>query len=147
MKAIEDARTFRKPGEHAIKALNAQLALILFFGAHAPLALLMQRYTDLATIHAVATLVIGLWWAVSRGRPDRGLYVCAYITGAEVLWRMVGANVFWEFGKYSVAAVFIVGILRERRLRPPIPILIYFLLLLPSAGIVLADNELLKARN
>ena len=147
MKALEDVRTFRKPAEQGLKALNAPLALVLFFGAHVPLALLMQKYNDIATIHAVATLVIGLWWAVSRSRPDRAIYVCAYITGAEVLWRMVSTNVFWEFGKYTVAAICIVGILRERRLRPPIPILIYFLLLLPSAGMVLADNDLLRARN
>ena len=147
MKPFEDTRTFRKPTEHPVRKLNSQLALILFFAAHVPLALLMRQYPDIATLHAFATLAIGLWWAASRSRPDRAIYVCAYITGAEVLWRMVGANVFWEFGKYAVAAIFIVEILRTRRLRAPIPILVYFLLLLPSAGIVLADGDLMRARS
>src|SRR5437667_4201099 len=147
MKTFDAARTFPKRNEHPLKELNTQLALMLFFAAHVPLALLMRRYPDLATWHALATLAIGLWWAGSRNRPDRAIYVCAYITGAEVLWRMVGAQVFWEFAKYAVAVVFIVAILRGRRLRPPIPILVYFLLLLPSAGMLLADSDLMSARN
>jgi O-antigen ligase len=146
MNTFENTRTFHTPTERAFSALNAQLGLIVFFAAHVPLALLMREYRDVATLHAVATLVIGLWWAVSRSRPDRAIYVCAYITGAEVLWRMVGAQVFWEFGKYAVAAILIIAILRGRRLQPPISILTYFLLLLPSAGLVLADNSLAAAR-
>jgi hypothetical protein len=147
MTTFPEVSTVHKPAEPVRKALTAQLALIVFFAAHVPLALLMRQYRDLATMHAFATLAIGLWWAISRNRPDRAIYVCAYITGAEVLWRMGGASVFWEFGKYAVAAILIVGALRERRLRAPIPILVYFLLLLPSAGMVLADHDFITARS
>jgi hypothetical protein len=66
------------------------------------------------------------------------MYVAAYITGVEVLWRMSGAQVPWEIGKYAVAAIFIVAALRLGPLskRQLLPIL-YFLLLLPA--VVLLD--------
>jgi hypothetical protein len=146
MTTFEDASTLRKPTEGVVKTMNGPLVVILFFAAHVPLALLMRQYPEIATWHALAILAIGLWWAVSRSRSDWSIYVCAYITGAEVLWRMEGANVFWEFGKYAVAAILIVRILRARRLSAPIPIVLYFLLLLPSAGMLLAANDLLLVR-
>ena len=146
MTTFQDAPASRIPAGHALKGINGQVALILFFTAHVPLALWMQRYPEMAMWHAIATLAIGLWWAGIRSRPERAIYVCAYITGAEVLWRMVGASPFWEFGKYAVAAILIVRILRSRRLSAPIPILVYFLLLLPSAGILLAGNDLMIIR-
>lgn len=142
----EAATASRIPAGHALQRINGPIALILFFTAHVPLALLMRQYPDVATWHALATLAIGLWWAVARSRPERAMYVCAYIVGAEVLWRMVGASTFWEYGKYAVATILIVRILRSRRLSAPIPILLYFLLLLPSAGILLAGNDLMILR-
>jgi hypothetical protein len=66
------------------------------------------------------------------------MYVAAYVVGAEVLWRMTSADVYWEVGKYGVAVVVIVTALRLRQLsrRQLLPLL-YFLLLLPS--VVLLD--------
>ncbi|MEM1553186.1 MAG: O-antigen ligase family protein [Candidatus Bathyarchaeia archaeon] len=53
--------------------------------------------------------------------------------GAEVLWRMTKANVFWEYGKYASAAVFLVALLSRKQTNKPALVFIYFLLLLPSA--------------
>jgi O-Antigen ligase len=145
MKSV-DIRIEPQSSHGTLKAINARVALVLFFVVHIPLALLMREYHEIATIHAIATLVIGLWWAASRSQPYMAMYVSAYITGAEVLWRMVGADVFWEFGKYAVAAVLIVAILRRGDLKPQTPMLLYFLLLLPSTAMVLANNDFSAAR-
>ena len=108
--------------------------IIAFLGAHIPLALAMSRVPAIATLHAMATLAVGLGWAMSGQRPERVAYVAAYITGAEVLWRMTKASVFWEYGKYAMAAAFLVAVLRTRGQRLVVLPLLYFGLLLPSVS-------------
>jgi hypothetical protein len=116
-----------------------------FFAAHVPLALLAHQFELIATLHALITIGVGLWWAASSNsrRLDRVAYVVAYIVGAEVLWRMADARVFWEVGKYATVAIFVVAMIKNRRLRGPISILAYFLLLLPSAVLTFMQEDLL----
>ncbi|MGE0887127.1 MAG: O-antigen ligase family protein [Blastocatellales bacterium] len=106
--------------------------IILFVLSQAGLALLMRQSSAVATVHAWATLAVGAYFALSGVRLERVAYVAAYITGAEVLWRMTNAGAFWEFGKYAVSAIFLLALLRAGLLRGPIPAIIYFALMLPS---------------
>ena len=109
--------------------------IIIFLGLHIPLALLMSRYSVLATAHALLTFLLGLFWALTDKRGQRTAYIGAYIVGAEVLWRMTRAGVFWEFSKYAIIVIFIVALLQQRK-RQKIyrlaPAFFYFVLLLPS---------------
>jgi O-antigen ligase len=108
---------------------------ILFMAAHFPLALAIDRYHDIATIHAYATLVIGILIAIS-GRPfTQVAFAGAYITGAEVLWRMSKANIFWEYGKYATVLIFVIAMLRQGKLRIFSLPFLYFVLLLPSSSL------------
>jgi hypothetical protein len=100
--------------------------------AHAVLALAMVQLPLVSTLHAIATLAIGLWLAVATRQPERVVYVITYIAGAEVLWRMTQAQVFWEFGKYAVVAILSVTILRTGQFRGFALPFLYFALLLPS---------------
>lgn len=102
---------------------------------HIPLALLMFHDPSIATLHALVTVAIGLWWAV-EGRLSRVMYMGAYIVGSEVLWRMTGAAVFWEFGKFALSAVFLVALVRRGHVKPPLLAVVYFVLLLPSIGLI-----------
>lgn len=113
----------------------------LFFAAHVPLSILMFRYKELATAHAVLTALVGTIWMLSKQHLERAAYVSAYITGAEVLWRMTDALVLWEFGKYSTAAILMMALLRAGQPKWPKTPLIYFLLLLPSAFLTLENLE------
>ena len=72
--------------------------------------------------------------------------VGAYIMGAEVLWRMTEANVFWEYGKYATAAVFLVALLSRKQTNKPVLAFVYFLLLLPSAVLTATSLPLNWAR-
>ena len=105
------------------------LAFILL---HAPLALAMRQFPDLATAHALGVFLLGLIWSV-QGRIYHLVYVTAYITGAEILWRSTEAAVFWEFGKYSVTFLLILALVRRGNLAQvkALPV-VFFLLLLPS---------------
>ncbi len=93
----------------------------------------MHQFPAIATGHALLTFSLGVIWALSGQRVERVIYVAAYITGAEVLWRMTEANVYWEFGKYSVVAILLLSILRQRWSGPSPGPLAYFIFLLPSS--------------
>lgn len=118
------------------------LGTIAFCAAHIPLALLMRSFGSLATLHGFATLAVGLWFAASGPRNRmRVAYVGGYIAGAEVLWRMTGAVLFWEYGKYATAIIFIVAMFRSGRMKfQPLPFF-YFVLLLPSAALTFMYSD------
>lgn len=108
--------------------------LIVFSAAHIPLALLIFEIKPVATAHAVISLIVGLWWALSGSRHlSRVVYTAAYIAGAEVFWRMTGASIYWEFGKYAISILFLVAMFRNGRFKRGGGPLFYFAVLLPSA--------------
>jgi hypothetical protein len=114
----------------------------LLLVAHVPLSLLISRSVAIATIHALVTVAVGFLLALkSRRHPERVAYAAAYVVGAEVLWRMTGAQVFWETGKYAIAAFFIVGFVLVRRRKVPAGALLYFALLLPSTLITVFSTS------
>jgi len=75
------------------------------------------------------------------GKPDPleeyPLFFSAYVVGIEVLLRMAGSILFWEFGKYAVIYFLLSGILRRsKKLNIYPPIAIYFILLLPAIFLI-----------
>ena len=96
------------------------------------LAFLMKQFRIVSTLHAIATLIFGIPWVLTspRKKDERTMYLCAYITGAEVLWRMTKSMVFWEYGKYVVVLIFILT--AHRYLFSSLVAWVYFLLLIPS---------------
>lgn len=119
---------------------------LVFLAAHIPLALLMSQFPFVSTIHAAATFIVSLWFAAMGRRVEQVAYAGAYIVGAEVLWRMTGAQTFWEFGKYAVVALFIISMARRSRLQGPLLPFLYFALLLPSCVLTLMSESLGEAR-
>ena len=113
-------------------------ALLVVLAMHFPAALLMQRLPMVSTIHAVATLALGLYLAFTRNFRGVGV-VAGYIVGSEVLWRMTGAGVFWEFAKYAIILVLGVGWLRGKQCRSVLLPVVFFLLLIPSAVVTIME--------
>jgi hypothetical protein len=107
---------------------------------HIPLALLINQFKPIATVHALVTFAIGLWWVWSGSRYlPRVIYTAAYIVGAEVFWRMSGASIFWEFGKYSISILLLLTMFRMSRFQGALLPGLYFLLLLPSSLMLIPD--------
>jgi hypothetical protein len=113
---------------------------------HAPLGLLMSEVPAVSTAHAAATFLVGVWIAAMGRRLEQVAYEGAYIVGAEVLWRMTGAQIPWEFGKYATAAVLLISMARRSRLQGPMLPFLYFVLLLPSCLLTLLGETLGEAR-
>jgi O-antigen ligase len=145
-----DMRTNSLTSSHANTEGNTQDSahtkkILFYLVLHVPLGLIMSRFSLIATAHALLTIGLGLMWAV-RGRTEHAMYAAAYIAGAEVLWRMSGANVFWEMGKFAVIGIFVLTLLQNRRFYMPVLPVFYFVLLLPSALITLDALPLDEAR-
>ena len=128
------------------RAAPSVIWLVLGFAAHIPFALLAVRIPFLGAAHAVVSLAVGLAWAVSS-RPWRAGLAAAYICGAEVLWRMTGTTVYWEFAKYSVTLVFLVAAWRLGRGMASGLAIAYFALLLPAAVITFDKSPFAIAVN
>ncbi len=121
------------------------LKWLVLLGLHAALAIGMYHSRQLATVHALAVFVVGLWFVTQDRQPLRLIYLCGYIVGAEVLWRMTRADVFWEFGKYAIASLLLLAILRWRMRIRALPV-IYFALLVPSAFITAGGLNVMAVR-
>ncbi len=120
-----------KGAETDVRGIDWHTILSLCF--HAFLGLLLARFITLSTAHALLTITVGLLLAVrSRKQPERVAYIAAYIVGAEVLWRMTDAQIFWEFGKYASSGVLLLFLVLHRRDKLKGMPFLYFALLMPS---------------
>jgi hypothetical protein len=100
---------------------------------HLALGPLLVFAPALAALHVGAVTLLGVWWSALSPRTDHIIWVCAYITGAEVMWRMAGAPIFWEYGKYSVIAFLLLTMIRTGRFNGAFLPFLFFALLLPSS--------------
>jgi len=128
------------------RPFQLNLNWLLFISIHIPLALIMDASSIVATLHALATIGVGVWIALSTREPRKIAWVAAYICGSDVLWRMTNAQVFWEFGKYAIILVLGIYLLRVRRWRSAgLPIL-FFVMLLISVPLTIASLDAGAAR-
>lgn len=119
---------------------SSSIVIVLgLFGFHAALGLAMHRWPVVATAHGWAIGVIALAVALRASRAKVAM-LGAYIAGAEVLWRMSGALVPWEYGKYITIVAFVITLCRRRgEFRWRIMPLVFFFLLIPSVLVLLND--------
>jgi len=100
---------------------------------HIGLGLFIQILPLIGSLHAWITLLGGIYFTLHDRSSNRCIMVIFYITGSELLWRGFKANVFWEFGKYSIIIIifFILWRLGLKQLNKKLG-LAYILLLIPS---------------
>ena len=106
--------------------------ILLLIAVQVGLAFAARSFAVVSTLHALLTLGIGLVIALFGRQPKKIIWVAAYIIGAELFWRMTGANVFWEFGKYASLVVIVIGLLRFKKWKNALLPLLYLALLLVS---------------
>lgn len=109
------------------------LKVLIILLAHIPLAIMMKKTSSVASLHAMAVMCIGIYYALLGRRLVYVAYVCAYLAGAEVLWRMTGARVPWEFGKYSISLLSFLALIRLGGRNLPLKPILFFILIIPGA--------------
>ena len=68
----------------------------------------------------------------NENRNNEALMAAAYIAGVEVYWRMTGALLFYETGKYAVILFLLIGIFFKGTSSKTVPYWLYILILLPG---------------
>lgn len=122
--------------------------LMIFLLLHAPMAIALRAMATVPRFHALGVLALGVWWATVGKRPSWAVAAAAYIAGAEILWRMTGTGLFWEFGKYSATLILLLVFVRLPTRRTTFwGALLYIALLVPSALITLQQLGLSLARD
>lgn len=106
--------------------------IVIFLLAHILFAVVFRRFAFLSTFHALLSIAIGLYVAATSRSARPIILISAYIVGAELIWRMTGASVFWEFGKYAVIAMLAIVLLRKRHWQNALLPIVFFLLLVIS---------------
>lgn len=133
----------------ASNGLTREMKLIMLGTLlHLPLGVLLYSSSALALLHPLIVFFLGLRWALRKHTPlIKVAYVCAYIIGAEVLWRMAGSPIFWEFGKYgTLALMFTALFVRSLFSIPKFP-LFYFVLLIPGCLLTFFTFTLSQTRD
>jgi len=132
--AISTSRRNFAPGNPARHLVGSfGFRIFVLFISHMILAVLLRGSSILSTLHAFVTLGIAFFFLLTDRQPFRLIYMLAYITGAELLWRGTHASIFWETGKYAITFLAFFAMLRYWDLskvdkRP----LFYFIFLVPS---------------
>jgi hypothetical protein len=117
------------------------LGVAALFAGHAVLGVAMADFAVIATIHALVCALAGLFYAATTRQIRNVSIVVAYVAGSEVLWRMDRADVFYEFGKYTVAAILLIALFRTRARRNRALAILYFALLVPSVIMTVVTLE------
>ena len=139
-----DNRTFRSA---RIPVQSSGFWLLMAMACHLPLAYLMRVSPQVATLHALAMVALGLWFIIQDKQPFRLIYLTGYIIGAEVLWRMTRVGLLWEYDKYAVSFLLLLAMLKWRKSFKTLP-LIYSLLLLPAVVMtVTGSSSIFQARS
>lgn len=134
------------PDQRHLSAAKYAILLMAFVIGHIVIALAMKQNSTIATLHALAVFSVGLLVVIASPRPEYCALVVGYIAGSEVLWRMCGANIFWESGKYGASMLLVVSILRSGNFSGTILPLAYFAFLLPSTLLLLVTKDLNAVR-
>lgn len=129
----------RRAWEPAVRRPPSLLLLFsVLAGGHAVLALILLQSELFSTVHAIGVLLFGLAVAARPATSHRAIYFASYLATADVLWRMTRAQVFWEYGKYSVVLLFgVIAFARGTRRGLTAWAILYFALFLPSSVLTL----------
>jgi len=113
---------------------------IALIGLHVFMGVLLYLVESLSFILAHLTILAGLLWVFrNRNAGEEALLVAAYIAGMELIIRMTKGYFLWEYAKYSIILVLILGMYFRGFSRNAIAYWVFGLLLLH--GIIIGMIE------
>jgi hypothetical protein len=115
------------------KEEQAYFYLVLF---HVAIGLVIYLIPFTAKIYGYSMFVLGVYYVIkTQNRNNEALLAAAYIAGAEVLLRMTGGNITYEFSKYGVMIFIFLGMYFSGFSKGAVPYWLFLLLLIPSVVI------------
>ena len=121
------------------KSVNHEYIKLLIL--HVAIAYGIYLHEGLADIYFFT--VVGYFLFITfqnQNRNNEALWGAAYISGAEVFWRMTDALIFYETGKYGVIVFLTIGLIFKGASVKTASYWVYLLILFP--GIVIASMAL-----
>ena len=103
------------------------------------MAIIIQFSSLFVTIHAQLIFLLGLYFSLFDKNTSRIMPVLFYIVGSELLWRGFGANIFWEYAKYSTMIIILISITRVGLNKMKNKVGFYILLLLLPSFLILTE--------
>lgn len=111
------------------------LYLVLF---HVAIGIGIYILPFTAKLYGYSMLILGGYYVIkTQNKNNEALMVAAYIAGAEVLLRMTGGNVTYEFSKYGVMLFVLLGMYFSGFSKGAMPYWLFLLVLVP--GVVLSS--------
>ena len=104
--------------------------LILF---HAFIGMLIYALPFMASVYGYVIFLVGIYVVIkSQNRNDECLLVAGYVVGSEILLRMTGGNITYEFSKYEVMIFIFIGMFYKGFSKGAVPYWLFLLLLVPG---------------
>jgi len=114
---------------------------LFLIGLHIAIGFGLYYIPFFPKIYGYTILIGGIYYVInSQNRNNEVLYASAYIVGSEVLLRMTGGNINYEFSKYGVIIFMLIGMYYKGVSKHAAAYWIFLLLLLP--GIFIATYSL-----
>lgn len=115
------------------KEEQSYLYLVLF---HVAIGLVIYLIPFTAKIYGYSMFILGGYYVIkTQNKNNEALMAAAYIAGAEVLLRMTGGNITYEFSKYGVMIFIFLGMYFSGFSKGAVPYWLFLLLLIPSVVI------------
>jgi hypothetical protein len=107
--------------------------LILF---HVAIGIIIYLLPFTAKLYSYSIFILGAYFVIkTQNRNNEALMAAAYIVGSEVLLRMTGGNITYEFSKYGVMIFIFMGMYYSGFSKGAAPYWIFLLLLVPGVVI------------
>ena len=104
--------------------------LILF---HVVLGALVYALPFTAKLYGYSIFLLGIYIVIkSQNKKDEALLVAGYVVGSEILLRMTGGNITYEFSKYEVLIFIFMGMFYKGFSKGAVPYWVFLLLLVPG---------------
>jgi hypothetical protein len=104
--------------------------LILF---HVFIGMLIYAVPFMAKVYGYVIFLLGIYIVIkSQNKKDECLLVAGYVVGSELLLRMTGGNITYEFSKYEVMIFLFMGMFYKGFSKGAVPYWIFLLLLVPG---------------
>lgn len=114
---------------------------ILLIAFHFLLGAACYYIEPLSKLLGFLVVLVGLVYVVKKGNSNNEvLIVSGYIVGLEILLRITGGIILYEYGKYVVMILMLVGMYYSGFSKNALPFWIYLALLIP--GILVASETL-----